>query len=121
MRRKLMLAGAVILLAVVSRVVTAQIDPGYKVYLMEDGVRVGEVFVPERAANAITYDEHWVLYSKYKYPGPDNLRGLIIKAEPSEKPYADVNDFFRRVPWDKKSKYIHVRATESLVKGPIAR
>lgn len=121
MRKLVMLLGALMLVAVLSPMVTAQIDSGFKVYLLQDGVRVGEVFVPTRAADAVRYEEHWVLYSKYQYPGPQNLRGLVIKAEPSETPYTDLNDFIRRVPWSNKSKYIHITATESSVKSPIAR
>ena len=121
MRKLVMLAAFVMLSAVMSRSAGAQMDTGGRIYLLQDGMRVGEVFVPVRATGAVSYEEHWVLYSKYKYPGPQELRGLVIKAEPSEVPYADTNDFFRRVPWSNKSRYIHITATESSVKAPIGR
>jgi|SRR5262245_35410992 len=121
MRKPAVLCGIVLAAAVVVRLATAQLDPGYKIYLIEDGVRVGEVFVPEREPGTAVYEEHWVLYAKYRYPGPNNLRGLVIKAEPSEVPYRSTEDFFQRVPFGPKSTYIHITATESLVKEPLAR
>ena len=122
MRKALMTAAATVLLAGLMKIgAGAQLDPGLKVYLMRDGVRVGEVFVPERDLNATQYEEHWVLYGNYTYPGPADLRGLVIKAEASERPYRDANDFFRRVPWGKNFRYVHITATESPVKAPIAR
>lgn len=121
MRKLLLFVGVLVLLVGVSQSLSAQLDPGFRIYLIEEGVRVGEVFVPERAADAVTYEEHWVLYPSYKYPGPRNLRGLTIQADPSAKPYRDANDFFRRVPFAAGSKYVHVTATESLVKRPILR
>lgn len=93
--------------------------PALKIYLLEDDVRVGEIYVPDRSDNTTPYEEHWVLYQKYKYPGPQYLRGLAIKADPSEHPYASADDFFRRVRWTNRSKYIHITATESPVLQPV--
>jgi hypothetical protein len=121
MRKMLMLTAGILLLAGLASAVTAQVDPGLRVYLYDRDLRVGEVFVPERAPGASHYEEHWVLYKNYEYPGPNNLRGLVIKAESSETPYRNADDFFARVPFRKGSKYIHVTATESPVKAPIAR
>jgi hypothetical protein len=121
MRRLALICGLVVLAGWLGKMVFAQIDPGLKIYLLEDGVRVGEVYVPPRASTAIQYQEHWVLYNKYRYPGPSYLKGLVVQASPPEMPYASLEDFYRRVPWGPKSKYIVVTATESSVKGGIVR
>jgi hypothetical protein len=122
MRRLAFICVFVFLVGWLAKIAFAQLDPGYKIYLLQDGVRVGEVYVPPRANTALQYyKEHWVLYSKYQYPGPANLRGLVIQASPSEAPYASLDDFYRRVPWGPKSKYIVVTATESFTKGGITQ
>jgi hypothetical protein len=121
MRKMLMLTAGILLLAVMTAAPRAQFDTKARIYLWQDGVKFGEVFVPDRLPGATHYEEHWVLYKGYQYPGPNNLRGLVVKAEPSEMPYRSVEDFFARVPFRKGSKYIHVTATESPVKAPIAR
>jgi hypothetical protein len=121
MRKVLMLTAGILLLAGVSGAMKAQVDSGFRVYLWDGQVRVGEVFVPDHLPGATHYEEHWVLYKGHQYPGANNLRGLVIKAEPAEIPYRNAEDFFARVPFGKGSKYIHVTATESPVKAPIAR
>jgi hypothetical protein len=91
----------------------AQVDPGTRLYLYENGVRVGEIYVPERAAGAIEYVEDWVLYPNYLYPGPQFIGALQIVSSPTERPYASETDFFQRVPFAAGSKYIRVFAQES--------
>jgi len=99
----------------------AQVDPSGRIYLYQEGNRVGEVFVEEGRVPLTTLDdrteyrEHWVLYPKYRYVGPNYLRGLVIKAEPSAMPYTDLADFQRRVPFGPKYKYIQITATEQLI------
>jgi hypothetical protein len=117
--RKAALLCAVVLLLTGVRSPSAQLDPSTRIYLYEEGVRVGEVYVPPREEHQTTYEEHWVLYAKYRYPGPNYLRSLVIKAEPTEFPYRDADDFFRRVPFGPHFTYIHITATESLTKAPI--
>ena len=91
----------------------AQIGPDVKVYLYENGVRVGEIYVPDRAADQSQYLEHWVLYPNYMYPGPKFIGALEIVPSPTEPPYASEQDFFRRVPFGPGYKYIRVTAQES--------
>src|SRR5215813_1200922 len=91
----------------------AQIDPSNRIYLFENGIRVGEVYVPERAEGQTEYVEHWVLYPNYLYPGPRFIGTLQIVPTPSEQPYEGETDFFKRVPFEKGSKYIRVTAQES--------
>jgi len=91
----------------------AQIDVGSRIYLYENGVRVGEVFVPDRAPGQTEYAEDWVLYPNYMYPGPRFIGALQIVPSPTEKPYASEQDFFQRVPFAAGSKYVRVLAQES--------
>jgi hypothetical protein len=90
----------------------AQLDPGLRTYLYENGIRVGEVYVPDRAAGATEYVEDWVLYPNYLYPGPQFIGALQIVPSSSERPYASETDFFQRVPFAPGSKYIRVLAQE---------
>ena len=57
-----LVAGTILLCVCFSGLALAQIDPGYKVHLYENGSLVGEVFVPERATGQLEYTEHWILY-----------------------------------------------------------
>ena len=120
MRKLALICCVGILLAVVTRVAVAQLDVGSRIYLIENGEKVGEVYVPPRSSTQSQYEEHWVLYPGYRYPGPLNLQQLIIKAEPSERPYANLQEFLTRVPWTEgSSKYIRITATESSKLAPI--
>ena len=91
----------------------AQLDPGGRIYLYENGVRVGEVYVPNRAPGQTQYIEDWVLYPNYLYPGPRFIGALQIVPAPTEQPYASEQDFFQKVPFTTGSKYIRVLARES--------
>jgi len=103
---------AVTLAGIMPPVAKAQLDPGDKFYLYENGMRVGEVYVPDRAQGQTEYLEHWVLYPGYMYPGPRFIGTLQIVPSPMEKPYASESDFFQRVPFAAGSKYIRVLAQE---------
>jgi len=103
---------AVVLMGVMSRVAKAQFDPEVKIYLYENGVRVGEIYVPDRAPEQTEYVEHWVLYPNYMYPGPQYIGTLDIVPSPTERPYASESDFFSHVPFAKGSKYIRVTCQE---------
>jgi hypothetical protein len=102
-------------LLVVAAVALAQIDLGMKVgatfYLYESGNRVGQIYVPARAADARHYNEHWVLFLNYVYPGPKTLVTLdVVPAAVS--PYQSEKDFFARVPFAPGSKYVKVTSDE---------
>lgn len=114
------LAIALMIAAVLPPTAKAQIDGGNRIYLYENGVRVGEIYVPDRVEGQTEYVEHWVLYPKYLYPGPQFIGALQIVASPTEQPYASEADFLRRVPFEKGSKYIRVTAQESSYL-PVAR
>jgi hypothetical protein len=103
---------AIVLAGVLSHVAKAQLDPGERLYLYENNVRVGEVYVLDRPPDATQYVEDWVLYPNYLYPGPRFMAGLQIVASPTEKPYASESDFFANVPFAAGSKYVRVSAQE---------
>src|SRR5689334_4638991 len=109
---KLILGVSLLAVAMVC-VAFAQLDPGTRIYLYENGERVGEVYVPERDAGQATYVEHWVLYPNYRYPGPLFISALQIVPSPTENPHDTQPIFFRNVPFAKDSKYIRVTAEES--------
>ena len=93
-----------------------QLDPeggkvGASFDLYESGNKVGEIYVPGRLPGTTHYVEHGVLFPGYVYPGPKSL--VTLKIVPKlTSPYADENDFFRRVRFDSGSKYIRVTADE---------
>ena len=93
-------------------IVRAQVNPDVKVYLVENGANVGEIYVPERAPDATEYYEHWVLSPNYQYPGPKFMGKMQVTPSPTERPYASEADFFRNVPFPAGSKYVRVFAQE---------
>jgi hypothetical protein len=103
---------ALVLAGLLPQVAKAQLDPGLRIYLYENGVRVGEVYVPDRVAGQTQYVEDWVLYPNYLYPGPRFIGALQIVPSPSELPYASESDFFHKVPFAAGSKFIRVSAQE---------
>jgi hypothetical protein len=74
-------------------------------------MKVGEIYVHWRQPEAARYDEHWVLFPEYVYPGPKNLEPVRIVPR-AKSPYASAEDFFRRVEFVRGSKYIRVIADE---------
>jgi hypothetical protein len=88
----------------------AQIDPG-NFDIFQNGRKVGEIFVPARAAGQTNYVEHWVLFSDYVYPDSDLSLNTKIKA--SRKTYTSEDDFFARVPWGPGFRYVRVDATDT--------
>src|SRR5438552_2138452 len=103
---------AVVLAGVLSHVAKAQLDPGARYYVFENGIRVAEIHVVDRPPDATQYVEDWVLYPNYLYPGPRFMGALQIVASPTEKPYASQADFFANVPFAPGSKYVRVSAQE---------
>ena len=105
---------ALVLAGLSPRPATAQLDPGYfRTYVYENGVRVGEIYVPEQAVGQAQHEEDWVLYPNYVYPGPQFIGALQIVPSPTEQPYLSESDFFSRVPFAKGSKFIRVTAQEN--------
>jgi hypothetical protein len=89
--------------------VEAQLDPG-NFELYQSGVKVGEVFVPDRDRNARNYLEHWVLLPEYVNPGEG--RGST-EIRPVASGYESTRDFFRRAPFPEGSRYVIIGAHES--------
>jgi hypothetical protein len=90
----------------------AQLDPGDFV-ILQNGVQVGEIYVPERAPRATQYVEHWVLYNGYVYPSKDHseLKTEIRVARKSG--YQSEADFFARAPFGPGFRYVRVDCTEA--------
>jgi hypothetical protein len=88
----------------------AQIDPG-NFDIFQNGRKVGEIFVPARAAGQTNYVEHWVLFSDYVYP--DSGLSLKTKIKASRRTYTSEEDFFARVPWGPGFRYVRVDATDT--------
>lgn len=89
-----------------------QMDPGVK-RILQNGIQVGEIFVPERDPKATRYVEHWVLYNGYVYPGKDNPDVKTEIRESTKSSYESEADFFARVPFGPGFRYVRVDCTES--------
>jgi hypothetical protein len=91
---------------------SAQLDPGAGYDLFQNGIRVGEVYVPERDPRATQYVEHWVLYNSYVYPSKDTpeLKTEIRLAQKSS--YESEADFFARVPFGPGFRYVRADCTD---------
>ena len=88
----------------------AQLDPGNFI-LLQNGRKVGEIYVPQREPGAINYVEHWVLFSDYEYPGKDpSLVTTIVAGRTS---YESDEDFFKRAPWGEGFRYVRVDSTDT--------
>jgi hypothetical protein len=111
---------ALVLTGLMPHAAKAQVNPGLRYYLYENGIRAGEIYFPDRAPSQTNYVEDWVLYPNYLYPGPQFIGPLQIVPTPSEAPYASESDFFQKVPFEKGSKYIRVTAEEH-TSLPVAR
>ena len=87
----------------------AQIDP-YRVSIgvFQNRVLVGEVLRTD--LDPEHYVEHWVLYPGYVYPSAENR--VVTELRPGLRAYDSVEDFFRRVPFEKGSRYVKVDCTD---------
>jgi hypothetical protein len=88
----------------------AQLDPG-NFDLVQEGRKVGEIFVPERAPGATTYVEHWVLFPDYVNPDPETRGATRIRRARVQD--ASEADFFRRVRFGPDFRYVRIDVTES--------
>lgn len=88
----------------------AQVDPGLHDIFQTDGfgdrVKVGEIYVPQRAPGATSYLEHWVLFDNYVYPSAK--APVVTFIRPSRSRYASEEDFFARVAWGPGFRYVRV-------------
>jgi hypothetical protein len=91
----------------------AQLDPSGIYDILQNGIRVGEVYVPERDPRATQYVEHWVLYNSYVYPSKDTpeLKTEIRLAQKSN--YESEADFFARVPFGPGFRYVRADCTDT--------
>ena len=87
----------------------AQLDPG-NFDLYQNGLKVGEVFVPSRLSSG-AYVEDWVLFRGYVHPGLET--SVVTTIVPVRARYSSESDFFARVPWGAGFLYDRVYASES--------
>lgn len=115
--RNIIKAGAALVLVVsiftlsVAKPVRTQLDPIGGYYIIQNGIRVGEIYVPQRDLGAINYVEHWVLYNSYVYPGSD--ADLLTTIRVGRVGYESEADFFARVPWGPGFRYVRVDCTDT--------
>ena len=88
-----------------------QLDPGDKIIIRQNGIRVGEVYAPIRNPEDTHYIEHWVLYDNFVNVGKD--RSTVTTFETARDNYKDETDFFARVRWGSSFRYVHVECTET--------
>jgi hypothetical protein len=112
MNKRQFLIAAAVFVFLTAFTVNAQVDSGNRLYLYENDVRVGEVYVPLYVPGQTSYTQHWVLYPGYLYPGPKFIGALQVIPSPTERPYASETDFFQNVPWSAGSKYIRITSEE---------
>jgi hypothetical protein len=89
----------------------AQLDPGF-FNIFQNGIRVGEIYVPERDPGASRYVEHWILYNSYVYPSRE-LPELKTEIRVSQKSaYESEADFFARAPFGPGFRYVRADCAE---------
>ena len=90
----------------------AQLDPTGGYEILQNGIRVGEIYVPERDPGTTQYVEHWVLYNSYVYPSKNQpeLKTEIRVAQKSS--YESEADFFARVPFGPGFRYVRADCTD---------
>lgn len=91
----------------------SQLDTKGTYDVLQNGIRVGEVYVPERELKSTQYVEHWVLYNSYVYPSKDHpeLKTEIRVAQKSS--YESEADFFARVPFGPGFRYVRADCTDT--------
>jgi len=88
-----------------------QIGVGFHV-IRQNGIRVGEIYVPEHERGGTNYVEHWVLYDNYVYPSSDTP-SLVTTIEVGKNSYKNEEDFFARVAWGPGFRYVRVDCTDT--------
>ena len=105
----------VLVAGLAASVAFAQLDPGFH-WIAQNGVRVGEIYVPPRANNGL-YAEHWILYPNYVYPSPSNgVKTEIVPVadnDSSNPKYKSEADFFTRARFGPGYRYVAVTANDS--------
>ena len=91
----------------------AQLQPDFSYDVLQNGIRVGEVYVPEHDPEAKQYVEHWVLYNSYVYPSKDDPKWNMEIRVAQRSNYKSEADFFARVPWGQGFRYVRAVCTES--------
>jgi hypothetical protein len=91
--------------------VFGQVDPGW-FQIFQNGVLVGEIYVPSRTADTPQYAEHWILYPNYVYPSPAN--GVKDEVVPFPRQvYTSEADFYRRAPFGPGYRYVRTACSDT--------
>jgi hypothetical protein len=95
----------------------AQLDNGpHDIFQTDDfgnQVKVGEIYVPQRAPGATSYVEHWVLFENYTYHNAENRVITIIR--PSQRTTRSEEEFLAGIPNRPGVRYVRVDCTETLM------
>ncbi len=84
-----------LLLLTVALPTFAQLDVG-SYQLEQDGITVGQVFVPERDPEDCNYREYWYLHKDYVYPSDENNIGFTLESS-QEATAQSVEEFLAEV------------------------
>lgn len=86
----------------------AQLD--YDTYdIVQGGVIVGVIYVPQRGADTSVYSEYWVMSNHYVYPSQTNpVVTSIVQATGYH--YTSLTDFLTKVPWGDGFHFVTVTA-----------
>jgi hypothetical protein len=99
----------VLFMSIVSPLAQSQIHQGHY-EIRQNGVKVGEIFVPARGDGQARYGEVWVVGTNYVYPSESNNTGFEIK--PTGKKFKTESDFLSAAK-ALGGKIIRVEATET--------
>ncbi|MGH9768201.1 MAG: hypothetical protein ACREAB_12265 [Blastocatellia bacterium] len=91
----------------------AQLDPTPWYEIFQNGIKTGEIYVPDRDLKAVHYAEHWVLFNNYVYPGRDPELVTTIRVGRGRGGYESEADFFARAPWGPGFRYVRVDSTDT--------
>jgi hypothetical protein len=89
----------------------AQLDSG-TFQILQGGVVVGLIYVPERGPDPSIYAEYWVLSSHYTYPGVKTM--VTTQIVPlATNPYTSLQNFLAKAPWAEGYRFVTVAAKDS--------
>jgi hypothetical protein len=112
-RVTLLVASAIVALVGAAGPARAQIDPMSVMDITQQGVVVGQIYVPAYASPT-DYVEHWVLFPGYAYPSSTSR--FVTEITASDHRYDSTEQFLREVPFPAGTRYVRVSAhdTDSL-------
>ncbi|MEO0988120.1 MAG: hypothetical protein AAFY20_21665 [Cyanobacteria bacterium J06639_14] len=101
----------------IQRPSTAQIEGG-NCAISQEGVQVGEIFVPERNPDARRYNEYWYLFSNYSYPGASNP--IVTEIRCDGRKFMNQRQFNKQMKSEHPDGYLIEVASHEKRSGPRA-